>query len=369
VSRYTKCLYQALSHETNLELYPYATAARGYRELYRVLVDLQHLLPKEKQAKFLDNLVLQKVPNRLNWILWHYLGLNPIKKILPQIDLFHSWDYLQPPDKNLPLVSTIHDLTIFKYSHLANPEILIHHRQNVKILKKRGAHIIAVSKHTRKDVINLLGFSEDHVHLVYEAWPEDTLLPKQALTVKANMAIRQKYTINHDYILFVGTREPRKNLNRLIEAWWPLREKIDFVLVGAKGWAEPKLTHPNLKILQHVSDYELGILYHFAQMLAYPSLEEGFGLPILEAFAYHTPVVTSFGTATEEIAGKAGVLVNPYSVNEINAGIQTILQESKSKRKERQAKMAKQLAKFSWAKAAKETQKVYELALKDSQHA
>ena len=136
--------------------------------------------------------------------------------------------------------------------------------------------------------------------------------------------------------------------------------------MGSKGWAEPKRPHNNLKILQKVNDYDLGLLYAFAQMLAYPSLEEGFGLPILESFAYKTPVVTSFGTATEEIAGKAGVLVNLYSVNKIHAGIKLILSESAKKRRERQTLMAKQLNKFSWAKAARETKKIYELAHRDA---
>jgi glycosyltransferase involved in cell wall biosynthesis len=323
------------------------------------------MLPKEKQNDFQDRLRLQHYPNRLNWILWHHLKLNPITKIFPQIEIFHSWDYLQPPDVKIPIVSTIHDLTIFKYPYLANPEILIHHRESCNILKKRNAHIIAVSKHTRHDIINVLGFDEDKVHLVYEALPLDAILPTKVLTKANFMKLRQKYTLGRKYILFVGTREPRKNLARLIDAWWHLRERIDLVLVGAKGWAEPKLSHPNLKILQGVSDYDLGLLYSFAQMLAYPSLEEGFGLPILEAFAYHTPVVTSFGTATEEIAGKAGILVNPYSVNEIYAGMKTILGENQKQRQIRQARMAKQLAKFSWEKAARETKKVYELALKD----
>lgn len=369
VSRYTRCLFTALSQETNLQLYPYAASARGYNELYRVLVDLQYTLPKEKQAAFSSRLRLQKMPNRLNWLLWHYLNLNPIRKLFPELDVFHSWDYLQPPDSDLPLVSTIHDLTIFKYPYMANWEILTHHRESVRILKKRQAHIIAVSKHTRDDVINLLGFDERRVHMIYEALPMETLLPQSELTVKNFMSLRQKYTINKKYILFVGTREPRKNLNRLIEAWWPLRTSIDLVLVGAKGWAEPKLAHNNLKILQAVDDYDLGLLYAFAQMLAYPSLEEGFGLPILEAFAYKTPVLTSFGTATEEIAGKAGVLINPYSVNEIHSGIKLLLEESAKKRKERQTLMAKQLAKFSWKKTAKETKKIYELAHQDFLHA
>jgi glycosyltransferase involved in cell wall biosynthesis len=369
VSRYTKNLFKALSQETNLELYPYAASGRGYNELYRVLVDLQHSLPVEKQAAFQNNLQLQRVPSKLNWFYWHYLHLNQIRKLMPEIDVFHSWDYLQPPDTNLPLVSTIHDLTIFKYPYLANTEILIHHRESIKILRKRRAHIIAVSKHTQADAIKVLGFDPDHVHLVYEALPTETLLPARELTRTNFIKLRQKYTLNRKYVLFVGTREPRKNLVRLIEAWWPLKERLDLVLVGAKGWAEPKLTHPNIKILQGVSDYDLGLLYYFAQMLTYPSLEEGFGLPILEAFAYKTPVVTSFGTATEEIAGKAGVLVNPHSVNEINEGIRKILGENKKERLIRQKKMAKQLDKFSWKRAALATKKVYELARKDFAHA
>ncbi len=365
VSRYTSSLFTALSEEPDIKLFGYASSHRGQKKLYQELKQLESTLSPSQQKIFQKNLTFQKFSPKLNWLFWHYLKINPIKKAMPKIDLFHSWDYLQPPDNDLPLVSTIHDLAILKFPHIAHPEVLAHHRQSWKILKRKNAHLIVVSQHTKDDVINLLGFPEHHVHLVYEALPLDAILPTEQLNKKNFLQLRQKYTLNKDYFLFVGNREPRKNLQRLIEAWWPLREKIDLVLVGAKGWNEPKLKHPNLKILQHIDNYDLGLLYNFAQALTYPSLEEGFGLPILEAYAYHTPVVTSLYTATAEVAGEAGVLVDPYSIKSINQGLQTILNETKLQRQARQEKMNKQLHKFSWKKAAKATVKVYQKALED----
>ena len=365
VSRYTSNLYVALAELPDVELFAYASSQRGRAKLKQELKRLESKLSPERRLELRDNLCIQKVPPRLNWLYWHYLHINPIKQILPQIDVFHTWDYIQPPDTDLPLVSTVHDLAILKFPHNAHKELLTHHRESWKILKKRDAQLIVVSKHTRGDVIDLLGFPPERVHLVYEALPTDTVLPKSELTRDAFLRLRQKYTLDKKYMMFVGTREPRKNLGRLIEAWWPLREQIDLVLVGARGWDEPKLKHPRLKILSNVDDYDLGLLYNFAQLLAYPSLEEGFGLPILEAFAYQTPVVTSNNTATAEVAGRAGVLVDPFSVNHINMGIQKILHENAAQKKARREKMKKQLEKFSWQKAALATKKVYQKAIDD----
>ncbi len=370
VSRYTSNLFQALTNINEAELFGYASSGRGFAQLQLDLQLLAQNLTPEKQKIFWQNLVCQKIPPKLSEIYWHYLGFNPLKKQLPTIDVFHSWDYLQPPDKNLPLVSTIHDLAILKYPEIANPEILRHHQKSWAILKKRKAHIIAVSQATQADVIKLLGFPADHVHLVYEALPAENLLSTTALAQADFANLKQKFKLETlPYFLFVGTREPRKNLSRLIQAWWPFRERAQLVLVGAPGWDEPQYQHPNLKVLSAVNNQDLGLLYHFAQALTFPSLDEGFGLPILEAFYYQTPVITSKNTATAEVAGEAAILVNPLDLIDLQAALEQALNFTDNDRKIWRAKMQTQLAKFSWERAATQTYQVYQQAIKDFHHA
>lgn len=370
VSRYTSNLFQALTKINEAELFGYASSGRGFSQLQLDLQLLANNLNPEKQKIFWQNLVCQKIPPKLSEIYWHYLGFNPLKKQLPTIEVFHSWDYLQPPDKDLPLVSTIHDLAILKYPEIANAEILRHHQKSWAILKKRHAHLIAVSKATQNDIIKLLGFPEDHVHLVYEALPTENLLSTAELTQQNSLTVKQKFQLSElPYFLFVGTREPRKNLERLIQAWWTFKDQSQLVLVGAPGWREPQYQHQNLKVLPAISNQDLGLLYHFAQALTFPSLDEGFGLPILEAFYYQTPVITSKNTATAEVAGEAAILVNPFDLVELQAALEQALNFTDEEKKIWRAKMQIQLAKFSWNTAATQTYQVYQQAIKDFHHA
>ncbi len=258
----------------------------------------------EQGAEFREGLVQQGVGPRVNEILWHYLGVGGVKRGgMGGVEVFHSWDYLQPPDKGMALVSTIHDLAILKYPEVVKPEVLRHHRRAWEILREREAEIIAVSEATKGDVVELLGIPAERVHLVYEALPRENLVAEAELSEEKWGKLAAERGVRLPFFLFVGTREPRKNLERLIQAWWEMREESMLVLVGEPGWSEPKYEHENLLVMPHLSQGELGLLYSRAMALTYPSLDEGFGIPILEAYHYGTLVVTSGRGATAEVAG------------------------------------------------------------------
>jgi glycosyltransferase involved in cell wall biosynthesis len=174
--------------------------------------------------------------------------------------------------------------------------------------------------------------------------------------------LTQKYQLNKPYILFVGTREPRKNLERLIQAWQPLADSVELVIAGASGWDELNIPGKQPRILGAVSDELLCVLYKNAQLLAYPSLDEGFGLPILEAFYYNTPVLTSNRSAMKEVAGNAAELIDPESVESINKGLTNILNENPTEQKARVQRMTIRLHMFNWAETAKQTMEVYQVA-------
>ncbi|MEL0041166.1 MAG: glycosyltransferase family 1 protein, partial [Ilumatobacter sp.] len=163
-----------------------------------------------------------------------------------------------------------------------------------------------------------------------------------------------------DYVLAVGTLEPRKNLRRLIAAM----ERIDLPLVvaGADGWggiAREFADSSDVRFLGHVDPADLPAIYSAAQLLAYPSEDEGFGLPVLEAMSAGTPVVTSRGTATEDVAGGAAVLVDPYDTDSITAGIQTALAD-----RERLIALGHDRAtQHTWAATAAATATAYREAL------
>lgn len=360
VSRYTSNLVRALLENQSVRLSLYGSSLRQRTELLRIAEELK------KQTSSKAETVIQSYPPSLYNFLWNKIGYPTIKSILPSIDVFHSWDWLQPPDRNLPLVSTIHDIAMLKFPETAHPQIKHMHEQSWKKLKERNAHIIAVSRATKNDILQLLDIPDHMVHVVHEALPLEVEQIAESMTEEEEQAIIDRMKLDRPYILFVGTREPRKNLARLIEAWQPISEHIDLLVAGEVGWDHSeekfaKLEH--LQFLGRVTDQELSVLYTQAKVFAYPSMYEGFGLPILEAFYHGTPVVTSNISSMPEIAGNAAELVDPDSPESIRTGIEKILNETESEQQTRMQRMIIRQHMFNWKKVAAETIQVYQTAV------
>lgn len=362
VSRYTSNLVQALAQRSDVELRLYGTSMRQKQRLEDFAQEVCRFRSGRHQAR------IQSYPPKVQEFLWNSLGKNHIRKIFPDVEVFHSWDWLQPPDKDLPLVSTIHDLAILRYPETALPKVVKLHRHSWKVLRQQRAQVITVSQATRRDVIELLHFPPQDVHVVYESLPLESLQVSQRLTEERQEQIKQQLQLNQPFILCVGTREPRKNLRRAIEAWWPLRQDVQLIVAGAAGWdqteeLQEKLQSTQLRFLGKVTDEELAVLYGEAELLLYPSLYEGFGLPILEAFHFGTPVVTSNTSAMPEIAGNAAELVEPTSVESIRKGIVKVLTENNEAGRRRLQQMIIRLQLFNWQRVAEETCKVYRKAI------
>lgn len=352
VSRYTANLARSLNNHPELAL-----SALGYSWRQRSV--LENFVKKNH----LPAASLHSIPTMLMGLMWR-LGRNSVKKYLPQLDLFHSWDWQQPPDQDIPLVSTIHDVAMIKYPETAHPRILAAHQRSWRILKERQAQIIAVSQTTKKDIIQLLGIPSYLISVVHEALPAEFKKTSQDLTEEEANWIKKKLNLNQPYLLFVGTREPRKNLRRLIEAWQPLADKYQLIVAGAAGWDKSAaINHPQLRFLGQVKDKELAVLYGEAEVFCYPSLYEGFGLPILESFFHGTPVLTSKVSSMPEVAGNAAELVDPEDVSDIRRGLEKILNESVDEQKKRLQRMIIRLHMFSWERVVEETLQVYQRAL------
>ncbi|HQM16092.1 MAG TPA: glycosyltransferase family 1 protein [Candidatus Woesebacteria bacterium] len=359
VSRYTANLVRALKQFTSdqLSLFGYSFSRKQY--LLNEAVGLVHPPTTKHEVR------IQSVPPTLQAWLWKF-GLNRVTSSFANLDLFHSWDWLQPPDTNIPIVSTIHDLAILRYPDTAHPSVKSAHQRSWTILKKRQAHIIAVSHATKKDVIELLEYPNWLVHVVPEALPVEIEQIDRQISEQEHEFLKAKLKLKRPYLLFVGVREPRKNLERVIQAWQPLSKDIDLIIAGEKGWDQTEhLSYEGLRFLGRVSDKELSVLYAEAEIFLYPSLYEGFGLPILEAFQHGTPVITSDISAMIEVAGNAAELVNPESIDDINEAIQNILNENSVQQQQRLQRMIIRKQMFSWQKVAKQTTSVYQQAIND----
>ena len=196
--------------------------------------------------------------------------------------------------------------------------------------------------------------------------------------------VSAKYSISRDYILYVGTLQPRKNIIRLIEAFQKIKlsnsqinnNNVQLVIVGKKGWLYDDIfakvkelrLEKDVVFTGFVPDEELPALYEYATCFCLPSLYEGFGFPVLEAMQYGCPVVCSNISSLPEVAGDAGVLVNPESVEDIARGLTDVLSLTSGQRKQMIEKGKKQAAKFTWEKAAKQTIEILERVGRSKQY-
>lgn len=367
VSRYTENLVQALAELSSTHLHLYGSTLRQQTELKQ---KAKKLISESKDPSHHRQTIQAWPPKAHHW-MWNVLGVSPLKPVMPEIEVFHSWDWLQPPDADLPLVSTIHDLAILKFPETAHPNIKMMHEYAWKRLKERQAQLIAVSHSTKRDMMEMLDIPAERIHVVHEALPQEIREVSESIDEEEYQRIRARLNLNQPFVFFVGTREPRKNLERLIKAWEPLHKDFQLIIAGESGWdksASFSAKYPDqLRFLGKVSDQALAVLYGEASVLAYPCLYEGFGLPILEAFYHGTPVLTSNTSSMIEVAGNAAELVNPESIEDIRRGLKIILSESVTDQQKRLQKMIIRLQMFSWKRVAQETLAVYKKAIEERQ--
>ena len=261
-------------------------------------------------------------------------------------------------------VVTVHDLSPLEHSEWFDWKYALWNRLLIPILLRRVRHIITVSSYTKQRVRELIGVPEEKITVVYNG--VDERFTPASLERVANM--REELGLpSGPYVLSLSALQPRKNLERLISAWThicdQLGEGVSLVLAGGAG--RPTIFHnfsledvpSDIFFPGYVNDDLLPALYTGADAFLYPSLYEGFGLPILEAMACGTPVVTSNITSLPEVAGDAALLVNPYEVCSIANGIQRIVDDSELRDKLRK-KGLERARRFTWERTAEETWQV-----------
>jgi glycosyltransferase involved in cell wall biosynthesis len=226
-------------------------------------------------------------------------------------DLLHCPTYRGPLRSRLPLVVTVHDLAVLRHPETFNRWTRTYSPRVVPRVLRAAQRVIAVSEFTRRELVELLDIPPEKIRVVPNAVDDEFT--------------RDGPSAEGEYVLAVGTLEPRKNLRRLVEA--TRRNDVELRVVGAPGWGSVDVAGNGVRWLGEVDDKELARLYRGAICVAYPSLYEGFGIPVLEAMACGVPVVTTRGTAMEEVADGAAVLVDAHDPAEIAAGIEQAVAE------------------------------------------
>jgi glycosyltransferase involved in cell wall biosynthesis len=279
------------------------------------------------------------VPVRdLGW----YLAALPTHARLDRVDVLHCPTHRAPVSSPVPLVVTFHDLAVIRHPETFNAWTRTYSRLALPRVAKAARRLIVVSEFTRRELLEQLDVPEEKVRVI----PNGVGKPFQP----------QGEAAGGEYVLAVSTLEPRKNLPRLLDAFRRARlNGLRLLVAGAPGWGGVSVGGNGVHWLGEVGDEELARLYRGARCVAYVSLYEGFGLPVLEAMACGAPVVVGRNDAAEEIAEDAAVLVDPLDPDAIAAG----LAEAIERRDELRARGLERAAAFSWEDAARATVAVY----------
>lgn len=322
VATYTKNLTHELNKISDLEMvYFYSSLRKHYHG------DLKNV------KKF-------RLPPSLFEMLFNKWRNVSIEKFVGSIDIFHSSDWTQPPAK-AKKVTTYHDVVPLKYPQWSTPKIVEVHKRRLKLVEKEIDMVIAVSEATKKDLIEVSSIPEDKITVIYEGSSGDF---KSQSEDKINK-FKEKYHLPNKFVLAIGGIGERKNLTRIRQAAGEYK-----IIVSGQDipWLDLE---------------EMELLYNSASVLAYCSLYEGFGLPILDAFACGLPVVTSNISSMPEVGGDAVLYVDPLSIDDISKNLKKVMEDF-DLREGLIKKGYKQLEKFSWEKAAKETAEVYRKLMK-----
>lgn len=276
---------------------------------------------RQPSPPYRPSLSVRSLPLARPWLYetWNRFERPRVEAATGPIDVCHSTTAI-PAATSAPHVVTVHDVAFVHH-----PDRFSRHGARVMaagLERARSADLVMCpSRHVANDLAEI-GFSEQRVRVV--PWGVDRVVTDQADTDR----VRAAYDLPEQFVLFVGTLEPRKNLDRLAAAVDRLGGDVPLVVVGAAGWGETRVeAGANCRFVGFVPQADLAPLYAAATVFAYPSLEEGFGLPVLEAMAQSTPVVTSAGVATEEVAGGAAVLVDPTDIDSITEGLRSALDD------------------------------------------
>jgi len=322
--------------------------------------------PEDLPAAPNFKLITAHWPHNLLRATWAYTNFPAMERFVGRIDLLHALGFQVPPTSKAVKVFTIYDLVPLTHPQLVPQSKFGIKRPRFKFHATRADMVVAISQATANEAKRLLELPDEKVAVVYPGTISIVRAGDDAIG-----EMKKKFGLLRNYMLFVSTIDPKKNLPRLMRAFEQseLAGAYDLVLVGPPGWymEETFSTREELSCKKHiywlkyVSDSDLSALYSGASFFVYPSLLEGFGLPIFEAMSVGCPVLTSNVSSMPEAAGEAAVYVNPYEIDSVAEGLKRIAGDKKLR--EKLSRMGlERVSQFSWENAARQMIEVYKRA-------
>ncbi|MCK5862373.1 MAG: glycosyltransferase family 4 protein [Candidatus Hydrogenedentes bacterium] len=304
------------------------------------------------------------LPTRFLYQCWASVGIPQVDRFLGGVDVYHAVNYVLPPVQRARRVLSIHDLCFLRHPEWASPKIVAPFQRTIRKDAHEADLVIACSEATKREIVELLELPPEHIRVIYDA--ADSLFHPVAVD-QAKEQVARALGIKESYLLFVGTREPRKNLSTLLEAFSQADIPQHLVIAGGAGWNSRELQDQvmrlNLESKVHFTGYIqdrslFPALYSAAVAFVFPSWYEGFGLPVLEAMACACPVIASNTTSIPEVGGDAALYVAPDDVAAWVSALRQVVGD-KALRDTMCKKGLEQAERFSWKRCAEETLDCY----------
>ena len=318
-----------------------------------------------------------KYPNKIFNFGLNFFSLPKIDKLLGGVDLFFmpNWQFMALSRRSKKII-TVHDLSFEYYPQYYSLKRRLWHKFiKPKRLIQSSDKIITPSESTKRDLIKLYKIQPEKIEVIYSGIGEEF---KFQISNFKFQKVKEKYNLPDNFILYLGTLEPRKNLENLILAFDELYTNLDIkehklkckyylVIAGAKGWLYESIyktarsikAKDHVKFIDYVAPEDKPYLYNLASLFVYPSFYEGFGFPPLEAMACGVPTVVSFSSSLLEVVGKAALAINPYDIREVAQSMFECLTDDRL-RDSLKNKGPKQAKRFSWQKCDEKTLEVFD---------
>ncbi|SKA76588.1 Glycosyltransferase involved in cell wall bisynthesis [Caloramator quimbayensis] len=325
-----------------------------------------NILPNIKDLN-IEYDICKVIPYGLYSRLWDYIPIKYNNFFRNKADIYHFFNFIVPPNIGGIVIVTVYDVVYKRFPETMTKANFNRLEKNLQRSVDRADIIITISENSKKEIIEYLNVAEDKIRII----PIGIEIEKYRKKYSENemIKVRKKYNIPNEYILYLGTLEPRKNIETIIDSYALYKKNggnLKLVIAGKKGWMYDS-------ILNRVKQYSLGdeviftgyvdeddkaCIYKMSSLFLFPSFYEGFGIPVIEAMAAGTPVITSNTSSLPEAAGDAAIFVNPKDINAIADSMLKIANNDYYK-KELIIKGLKQSEKFSWEKSAEKLINIY----------
>jgi glycosyltransferase involved in cell wall biosynthesis len=347
----------------------------GY--IYNTLAHLGAVVPEDWRLTALVGAAHQAQFARIATRRSHWDTEAPLKRIaweqmlqpaqLGEFDLYHALAFVAPLWLNTPLVVTIYDLSFIHYPQVLTAARRLYLRLFTRLTCQRARRVLAISHSTAQDVVTSLGIPAERVDVAAPGYDTQRFRPLPADEISA---FRQRQGLPARFWLFIGTLEPRKNLVTLLEAYARLPQRLPLVLGGGKGWQYAPIFETieryqladDVRWVGYIPAEDLALWYNSAEVFVFPSVFEGFGLPVLEAMACGTPVIVSDASSLPEAAGAAGYLVPPHAIDAWAAALDMARTDAQW-RAAASARGLQEAQRYSWQSTARQTFRSYTCAL------